>query len=45
MVAGQSNRIVCIRDGRIDDVDVNEALAMKKSIDDEEIRLSSMLAI
>lgn len=45
LVAGQSNRIVCIRDGRIADVDVNEGLAMKKNIDDEEIKLSSMLAI
>ena len=45
LAAGQSNRVVCIRDGKIADVDVNEGLAMKKSIDDEEIKLSSMLAI
>lgn len=44
LLAGASNRVVRIKDGKIDDIDVNEALAMKKCIDDEELRLSSMLA-
>ncbi len=42
---GKSSRVVCIKDGKITDMDINEALAMeKKQIDEEEFLLSQMLA-
>lgn len=44
ILEGKSNRIVRVKDGRIDDIDVHEGLAMKKSIDEEELKLAGMLA-
>ena len=42
---GKSSRVVCIKDGKISDIDINEGLAMeKKKIDEEEFLLSQMLA-
>ncbi len=36
---GKSNRVVIVKDGKIDDVDINEGLAMKKTISDEDYKL------
>ena len=44
LLEGKSNRVVCIKNGKINDIDVNEALAMKKTIEDESLELASMLA-
>ena len=42
---GQSSRVVCLQNGKICDMDINEALSMeKKKIDEEELLLSQMLA-
>lgn len=37
MVSGESGRIICTHDGMITDVDINEGLDMKKSIQQEEV--------
>ena len=37
MVSGASGRIICTHDGMITDVDINEGLDMKKSIQQEEV--------
>ena len=44
LLEGKSDRVVRIYNGVIDDIDVNEGLAMKKFIDEEELKLSAMLA-
>lgn len=44
LLEGKSNRIVRVYNGKIDDIDVVEGLDMKKSIDDEELKLATMLA-
>lgn len=45
LVEGKSNRVVCLKSGEISDLDINEALNMKKSISEEELKLSAMLSI
>ncbi len=42
---GAVNRIVAVKDGRVVDYEINEALDMKKTIDDKLIELSSILAL
>ena len=37
LMQGQNNRVVCLKDGVINDVDIEEALQMKKGIDLEEL--------
>lgn len=44
LIAGKTKRVVAFRDGRIQDFDINEALAMKKSIDSYEYDLSHTLS-
>ncbi len=43
--AGKKNRIVAIQNGKFLDIDIEEALSMKKDIDDELINLSKILAL
>jgi 6-phosphofructokinase 1 len=41
---GKSNRLVASKDGKFVDFDINEALAMKKDIDEYEFGISSLLS-
>ena len=40
LVAGKSNRVVCYRDGKFTDLDIEEALAMEKNISDYEYQIA-----
>lgn len=44
LCSGQSNRIVAFKDGRFVDYDIDEALSMKKDIDDYEFFVSSVIS-
>lgn len=37
LLTGKTNRIVCTKDGRFTDIDIDEALNMKKSIQQMEV--------
>ena len=43
LLAGKSNRVVAYRDGKYCDFDITEALKMKKSLNEFQIRVSGML--
>ena len=43
LIAGQTNRVVGYRDGKFMDVDIEEGLAMTKSIDEYEYEVSRLL--
>lgn len=43
LIAGESNRVVGVRNGQLVDDDINEALAMKKDIDEYEYQVSKWL--
>jgi len=43
LLTGKSNRVVAYRDGKYCDFDITEALKMKKSLNDFQIRVSGML--
>ena len=45
LVEGKKNRIIALRDNKIVDIDIIEALNMKKTIDNELIALSKILAL
>lgn len=45
LLEGKSNRIVCMQDNKICDVDIEEGLAMKKSVSKDLIKLAHELAI
>ena len=45
LLEGKSNRIVCMQDNKICDVDIEEGLAMKKSVSKDLIKLAPELAI
>ena len=45
LLEGKANRIVCMQQGRITDVDINEGLDMKKEISDELIELAHKLSV
>ncbi len=45
LLEGKANRIVCMQNGKITDVDINEGLAMKKSISDEMVELAKKLTV
>ncbi len=45
LVEGKSNRVVCFKGGLITDMDINEALAMKKIVSEEELSLAAMLSV
>lgn len=39
------NRIIAIKDGKLVDIDIDEALEMKKSIDEEMVKISKILSL
>ncbi|MBP3265999.1 MAG: 6-phosphofructokinase, partial [Clostridiales bacterium] len=43
LIAGKTNRVVGYRDGKFMDVDIEEGLAMTKSIDEYEYEVSRLL--
>lgn len=45
LLEGKSNRIVCMQDGKIQDVDIEEGLSMKKEISTELIELAKKLSV
>ena len=45
LLQGKQNRIVCMRDNKVVDVDIEEGLNMKKEISQEMIELAKKLAI
>ena len=45
LLEGKMNRIIAVRDGKITDIDINEALSMKKIIDNDLVNLSKILAL
>lgn len=45
LLEGKSNRIVCMENGKITDVDIEEGLAMKKQISEELIELAKKLSV
>lgn len=45
LIEGKSNRIVCMQNGKITDVDIEEGLAMKKHISKELIELAKKLSV
>lgn len=45
LVEGKQNRIVAVRNGRVTDLDINEALNMTKTIDEDLVELSKVLAL
>jgi 6-phosphofructokinase 1 len=42
---GVYNRIISVKDSHVVDIDIDEALAMKKEIDENLIKLSNILSI
>ncbi len=44
LVEGKSNRLVAFKDGQFTDFDIQEALAMKKDIPEEQFQISKQLA-
>ena len=45
LLEGKANRIVCVQNGKLTDVDINEGLEMKKSISDEMFDLAKQLSV
>ncbi len=45
LLEGKSNRIVCMQENKVTDVDIEEGLSMKKSISDELIELAKKLTV
>ncbi len=45
LIEGKSNRIVCMQENKVTDVDIEEGLSMKKSISDELIELAKKLTV
>lgn len=45
LLEGKANRIVCMKDGKITDIDINEGLEMKKSIPCDMVDLVTKLTI
>ena len=37
LAEGKTNRVVCISDGKVTDLDITEALVMKKSVDEQQL--------
>ena len=44
LLEGKSNRIVCMQDNKVIDVDIEEGLAMKKELPQEVIDLAKKLS-
>lgn len=45
LMAGMKNRIIAVQNGKIVDIDIEEALNMKKTIDEDLVKLSKILAL
>ncbi|HPO78110.1 MAG TPA: 6-phosphofructokinase, partial [Thermoclostridium caenicola] len=45
LLEGKKNRIIAVRDGKLTDLEINEALNMEKTIDGDLIDLSRILAL
>lgn len=45
LIEGKSNRIVCMQNGKITDVDIEEGLSMKKKISEDLIELAKKLSV
>ena len=45
LLRGKQNRVVAVKDGRLVDYDIDEALKMTKTIDEDLIKLSKILAL
>ena len=45
LLEGKSNRVVCLRDDKICDMDINEGLAMTKTVSEDIIKLSKILSV
>jgi 6-phosphofructokinase 1 len=45
LIEGKTNRVICYRDGKFVDLDIEEALNMKKDIDDYEFEVSKLLSV
>ena len=44
LLEGKTNRVVGIQNGKMIDIDMDEALAMQKEIDPYQIEISTMLS-
>lgn len=45
ILAGKSNRVICLKDNKIIDIDIEEGLAMKKDVSDELVKLTKVLSV
>lgn len=45
ILAGKSNRLICERDNKIVDIDIEEGLAMKKDISEDLVKLTKVLSV
>jgi 6-phosphofructokinase 1 len=45
LASGKQNRIIAVQNGKITDIEIEEALNMKKNIDDDLVELSKILAL
>ncbi len=45
LIEGKTNRVICFRDGKFVDLDIEEALSMKKDIDNYEFEVSKLLSV
>ena len=45
LLEGKSNRIVCMQDGQVTDVDIEEGLKMKKTIPESMLKLAKQLTV
>lgn len=45
ILAGKSNRVICLKDDKIIDIDIEEGLAMKKDISEDLVNLTKVLSV
>ncbi len=45
LLEGKSNRVICVKDGRITDIPIEEGLALKKTLPDDLIKLAKKLSV
>ena len=45
ILSGKSNRVICLKDDKIIDIDIEEGLAMKKDVSDELVKLTKVLSV
>lgn len=41
LMEGKMNRVICLKDGKVDDIDIEEGLKMKKKLDSDLLQISS----